>query len=214
MKKNTIKKLEKEAKKYFKWENGCHDFDHTDRVRKLALHIWKIENADMEVLEIAALLHDIGRKEELKCRWKVCHAELWAKKAKKILEEFEIEKEKLDNIIHCIETHRFRKWNIPETLEAKILYDADKLDWIWAIWIGRLFTYASSIWAKLHNKDVELENTKEYSRDDTPRREFALKRSKVKDKMQTNEWKKLAKERHEFMVQFFDRLNKEVDWEI
>lgn len=168
----------------------------------------------MEVLEIASILHDIGRKEQNKCKWKICHAEVWAKKAEEILKEFNLETKKFENIIHCIETHRFRKWKTPESLEAKILYDADKLDSIWAVWIGRAFLFAWEFWAKLHNKDVDIEKTKPYTKEDTAYREFLVKLKKIKDKMLTDEWKRLAQERHEFMVIFFDRLNKEVDWEI
>lgn len=211
---NLVKKITKEAKKHFKWKHGCHGFDHTMRVCKLALHIWKIENADLEVIEIASILHDIGRKEQDKCKWKVCHAEIWAKKAKEILKEFDIKKEKLENIIHCIEAHRSRGNKTPETLEAKIVFEADKLDWLWAVWIGRLFMFAWWIWAKLHDKNIDIEKSKDYSKNDTAYREFKLSMDKVKNKMMTTEWKRLALERHSFMVQFFDRLNMEVDWEI
>ncbi|NDK08088.1 HD domain-containing protein [Candidatus Gracilibacteria bacterium] len=211
---NLIKKITKEAKKYFKGENGCHDFYHTDRVRNLALHIGKIENADLEVLEIASILHDIGRKEQNKCKGKICHAEVGAKKAEEILKEFNLETKKFENIIHCIETHRFRKGKTPESLEAKILYDADKLDSIGAVGIGRAFLFAGEFGAKLHNKDVDIEKTKPYTKEDTAYREFLVKLKKIKDKMLTDEGKRLAQERHEFMVIFFDRLNKEVDGEI
>lgn len=209
---DLIKKITKETKKHFKWKHGCHGFDHTMRVYKLAIQLWQKENADLEVLWIASLLHDIWRKEQDKCKWKVCHAEIWAKKAKDILQEYNLEKEKIKNIIHCIETHRSR-WNKkPNSLEAKIIFDADKLDSIWAVWIWRLFLFAWEIWAKLHNKDVDIEKTKEYSKDDTAYREFLVKIRKTKDKMQTETWKRLAMERHKYMVQFFDRLNMEVDW--
>ncbi len=211
---NLVKKITKESKKYFKWENWCHDFEHTRRVYNLCMHIWKIENADLEVLEIASLLHDIWRREENKCKWKVCHAKIWWKKAREILSEFKMDKNKLENIIHCIEAHRFSWGNKPDSIEAKVLFDSDKLDSIWAIWIGRAFLFAWEIWAKLHNKDKDLEKTKRYSKDDTAYREFMLSLRKKKDKMLTEEWKKLAEERHNYMVQFFDRLNKEVDGEI
>ncbi|MFA5917494.1 MAG: HD domain-containing protein [Candidatus Gracilibacteria bacterium] len=211
---NLIKKITKEAKKHFKGKHGCHGFDHTMRVYKLGVHIGEKENADLEVIQIATLLHDIGRSEQDKCKGKVCHAEIGAKKAKEILKNYDITKEKLENITHCIETHRSRGSNIPETIEAKIVYDADKLDSIGAVGIGRLFLFAGEIGAKLHNKDADIENTKEYSKDDTAYREFLIKKQKVKDKMLTEEGKKIAIERHEYMVQFFDRLNMEVDGEI
>lgn len=211
---NLIKQIKKDAKKYHKDAKWCHDWSHIERVHNLALHKAKIENADLEVIEIATYLHDIWRKTQDKCKWKVCHAEIWAKIAEDILKNYDLDTEKKENIIHCIKTHRFRKWNIPETLEAKIIYDADKLDSIWATWIGRAFLFAWEIGATLHDKNVDIEKTKAYSKDDTAYREYLVKLRKIKDKILTEEWKKIAQERHKFMELFFDRLNKEVEGEM
>ena len=109
---------------------ASHDIDHTLRVRDLCMKIWQIEWADLETLEIAALLHDIGRPKEFETKWEVCHAEYGAKLAGEFLQNLWMDKDKVDNVVYCISTHRFRKWNPPETLEAKILFDADKLDCI------------------------------------------------------------------------------------
>ena len=100
---------------------------------------------------------------------------------------------------------------IPNSKEAKILFDADKLDSIGAIGIGRAFLFAGEIGAKLHNKDVDIDKTKPYTKEDTAYREYMIKLRKVKERMLTDEGKHIAKERHKFMVEFFDRLNKEVD---
>ncbi len=109
--------------------------------------------------------------------------------------------------MYCISTHRSKKWEAPETLEAKILFDADKLDSIWAVWIGRAFMYAEQVWAKLHNdKWIDIENTQEYSKDDTAYREYIMKLSKIKDKLYTETGKKLAEKRHKIMKIFFDEL--------
>jgi len=211
---NKIKQIIKEAKKISKKAKWSHDWDHTMRVYNLCLKIWEKENADLEVLEIAAILHDIWRIKQDKCKWKICHAEAWWIMSRELLEKYELEKDKFENIIHCIETHRFR-WNkIPLTKEAKILFDSDKLDSIWAIWIWRAFSFSWEIWAKVHNKDLDLEKSKEYSKEDTAYREFHVKLKKIKDRMLTEEWKKIAQTRHDFMEFFFERLNKEVDWEI
>lgn len=184
-----------------------HDIDHTLRVRDLCMKIWEAEWADLEILEIAALLHDIWRPKEFETKWEICHAEYWAQLAKDFLQNLWLEQNKVDNIVYCISTHRFRKWNAPETLEAKILFDADKLDCIWAVGIGRAFMCAGEIWAKLHNeKWVDIENTPEYSKDDTAYREYVVKLSKIKDKMFTETGKKLAEKRHKIMETFFDEL--------
>ncbi len=84
-KKEIIAKIEKEAKKFFEGASGCHDWTHVERVKNLAIHIGKKEKADLFVLEAAALLHDIGRKEEMKCEGKFCHAEKGAELAAEIM---------------------------------------------------------------------------------------------------------------------------------
>lgn len=190
------------------WNSGSsHDIDHTLRVRDLCMKIWKAEWADLEILEIAALLHDIGRPKEFETKWAICHAEYGANLAKEFLQDLWLQQDKVDNVVYCISTHRFRKGNAPETLEAKILFDADKLDCIWAVGIGRAFMCAWELWAKLHNdKWVDVENTPEYSKDDTAYREYVVKLKKIKDKMFTETGKKLAEKRHNLMETFFDEL--------
>lgn len=212
--KESFAKIKKEAQKYFENANGSHDWSHIERVLNLALQIGKKEGADLEILEIAAILHDIGRSYQDQTNGKIDHAIKGSELAKKILEKYNFEKEKIEKIIHCIETNRFRGEKKPDSLEAKILFDTDKLDAIGAIGIGRAFLFAGEIGAKLHNKDVNIEKTKPYTREDTAYREFMLKLRKIKDRMFTEEGKRIAQERHKFMIEFFNRLNKEVDGEL
>ncbi|MDD3159586.1 MAG: HD domain-containing protein [Candidatus ainarchaeum sp.] len=193
---------------------GSHDLDHTLRVHNLCMHIGKKENADLEILEIAAILHDIARPEQDRTNGSICHAKHGATMAKELLLQMDFDKEKIEKIIHCIATHRFRGKDIPISLEAKILYDADKLDSIGATGIGRAFLFSGEIGARLHDKNVNLDNTEEYSKEDTAYREYLVKLIKIKDKLLTTEGKRLAKERHEFMEKFFERLNKEFDGEL
>ena len=98
----------------------------------------------------------------------------------------------------------------PETLEEKIIFDADKLDSIGAVGLGRAFLFAGELGAKMHNKEVDIDNTAEYTPEDTAYREFLVKLSKIKDKMQTEEGRRLAEHRHNFMVDFFEEMNAEV----
>jgi uncharacterized protein len=206
-----IENIKTEAKSYFTNARGSHDWDHTERVYDLCLRIGKKENADIEILKLAAILHDIGREEEDRSNGKICDAEKGAILARELLEKYKIEENKIDKIVHCVECHRFRGNKIPQSIEAKVLFDADKLDSIGAVGIGRTFLFAGEVGARLHNKEVDIENTKPYTVEDTGYREFVVKLSKIKDKMLTSEGKKIAEERHEFMVKFFDRLNEEVD---
>ena len=191
--------------------NSCHEWEHTERVYNLTMHIGKIEGADLEILALASLLHDIGRKEQDESRGKIDHAIRGAEMAKEILEKRGLNEKEVQKICHCIEAHRSKNSTVPETLEAKVLYDADKLDAIGAIGIGRAFSFAGHIGAKVHNKGVDLSKTETYSIEDTAWREYELTLKFIKNKMFTDEGKRLAEERHNFMEQFFDRLNKEVD---
>lgn len=211
---DLFNKIKKEVKNKLSGINSCHEWEHTERVYNMAMHIGKKENADLEILSLAAILHDIARKEQDESNGKIDHAEKGAILAKEILKKHNLSKEKIENIIHCIETHRYRNDKIPQTKEAKVLYDADKLDAMGAVGIGRAFSFAGHVGAKVHNKNTDLSKTKSYSIDDTAWREYEVKLKHLKDKMLTDEGKRIAKERHEFMKIFFDRLNKEVDGEV
>ncbi|MBN2282015.1 MAG: HD domain-containing protein [Candidatus Marinimicrobia bacterium] len=208
-----IEKIIKIAQSYFDTSRGSHDWDHSERVMKLAMHLAEKEKANLKVVQIAAILHDIGRETQDKSRGNICHAEEGARLAKKILQEFNLSEAEKTNIIHCIESHRFRNSHEPETLEAKVLYDADKLDSIGAVGIGRAFLFAGEIGSKLHNSTIDISKTKAYTKEDTAYREFIVKLAKVKDRLLTKEGRQIANGRHEFMVQFFDRMNREVEGE-
>ncbi|MBW2221482.1 MAG: HD domain-containing protein [Deltaproteobacteria bacterium] len=208
---DVLVQIKKEAKRYFENAKGSHDWEHTERVYNLCIHIGKEEKADIEILKLAAILHDIGREYQDKTNGRVCHAEKGALLARELLGKHAMDKVRIDKVIHCIECHRFRGDRIPQSKEAKVLYDADKLDSIGAVGIGRAFLFAGEVGAQLHNIDVDVEKTEPYTKEDTAYREFMVKLKKVKDKMLTEEGKRIAEERHAFMEEFFDRLNKEVE---
>ena len=199
------------AARYRDGEGGCHGPDHAGRVYRTALYIGKLMDARLDILGAAALLHDIGRPFEKEQQGKICHAEKGAELAKKTLQDLNFDQKVIADVIHCIETHRYRGDKIPSTLEAKILFDADKLDCIGAIGIGRAFLFAGQVGAKLHNSDVDIDATQSYSTEDTAYREFKVKLSKVKDRLLTPEGRRLAEERHAFMEVFFERLEREVN---
>jgi uncharacterized protein len=211
---DIIQQIKDTARNHFKNAKGSHRWDHTLRVLRVAEHLAREEGADIETVQIATLLHDIGRLKEDQSNGQLDHAQIGAEMAGEILTKTGIDGQIIKNILHCIQTHRFRGSNRPETLEAKVLYDADKLDSIGAVGIGRAFLFAGEVGAKLHDKHVDVENSKPYTEDDTAYREYLVKLSKIRDRMLTREGRKLAEERHEFMVEFFDRLNREVEGEI
>jgi uncharacterized protein len=209
--KSIFDSIKREAEKIPGKSKGSHGLEHTKRVMKLALHIGKKEKAGLEIIRFAAALHDIARSAEDKSGGKTDHAARGAEMAAAILKKYGYPAEKIPAVCHCIETHRFRGHLKPKTIEAKCLFDADKLDSIGAVGIGRAFLFAGEVGAKLHNKGVDLTKTKPYTADDTAYREYMVKLRYVKGRMLTKEGRRLAEKRHEFMVEFFNRLGKEVD---
>jgi len=207
----TLKDIIEYAKTSFAAARNSHDWDHTERVYRLCMHIGQVEAADLEVLAVAAYLHDVGRSYEDESKGAICHAAKGAQIASTLLATYPLSDEKKRAIVHCIESHRFRGIHAPESLEARTLFDADKLDSIGAIGIGRAFLFAGEVGAKLHNPEADLHNTRPYTEEDTGYREFKLKLSKIKDRMLTPEGRRIAEERHAFMERFFERFQQEYE---
>ena len=206
-----LSRVREEAGAFFRSARGSHDGDHTERVRRLCLRIGRKEKADLGVLELAALLHDIGRAEEDRSRGRVCHARSGAALARSILADHGVDPAVVRAVVEAIRTHRFRRGGVPRTLEARVLFDADKLDSIGAVGIGRAFLFAGEVGARLHDKAIDVRRTKPYTREDTAYREYLVKLSRVRDRMTTREGRRIAAERHRYMAAFFARLNKETD---
>ena len=185
---------------------GSHDWEHTLRVVGLCRQIGPREKADMTVLCAAAYLHDIGRAEQDRSNGSVCHAARGAEMAAAILDPLELAQERKENIIHCVRAHRFRDGWIPGTIEARVLFDADKLDAIGAVGVARAYLFAGELGACLHNPDLAPEQAAAYSRDDTGYREYMIKLVRIRDRIMTAEGRRLARARHDFMVCFFDRF--------
>ena len=189
--------------------DGCHDWDHTLRVCGNAERLLtSFPDADAEVVRLAALLHDVGRPEE-KADGRVCHALRGAEIAEEILTSLAADPELISRVVAAVRTHRYRDGLAPASLEAEIVYDADKLDSLGAVGIGRAFLFAGKHGARLHNTQKEALANSAYSREDTAYREYLVKLRKLPDAMRTQPGKELARERAEFMRLFFDRLDRE-----
>jgi len=197
------------AQDQFNGARGSHDWEHTLRVVRLCRHIGPLETADMTVLLSAAYLHDIGRGHQDQARGALCHAEKGKTLATHFVTGLPFSDEMKANILHCISSHRFRGKTTPETLEARVLFDADKLDAIGAVGVARAYLFAGEVGACLHNPDIRIEDSRPYSKDDTGYREFKVKLCKVKDRMLTDTGRRMAKERHQFMEHFFIRFIQE-----
>ena len=163
----------------------------------------------MDVLRVAAYLHDIGRGRQDDANGKVCHAEAGARMAAPVVVDLPLSDVQKENILHCIRAHRFRGHATPQTLEARVLFDADKLDAIGAVGVARAFLFAGEMGARLHNPEIDVEHTRPYSREDTGYREYKVKLRKVKDRLLTRTGRRLAEDRHRFMEHFFQRLQDE-----
>lgn len=207
----TVNRIKELAEKQFEGARGSHDWEHTLRVYLLCRHIGIIEEVDMEVLLVAAYLHDIGRCYQDASNGTICHAEKGAQMAWSIIQELPLTGKQKENVIHCIRTHRYRGNHAPETPEAKVLFDADKLDAIGAVGVARAYLFAGELGAMLHNPDVEPEEVRPYSKDDTGFREYKVKLCKIKDRILTDEGKRMAEERHAFMEEFFKRFQEEYE---
>lgn len=208
-----LENIKNHAKKMFEGARGSHDWEHTLRVLRLCEQIGVAECVDMDVLRVAACLHDIGRCYQDTSNGAICHAEKGAAMATPIVEALPLTKKQKENIVHCVRSHRYRGDHAPHTAEAKVLFDADKLDAIGAVGIARAYLFAGEVGALLHNSNIDVKETKPYSKDDTGFREFKVKLCKIRDRILTQEGKKLANERHNFMEQFFKRFFKELEGE-
>lgn len=204
-----------EARAYYHEAESGHDFDHVLRVLALAERLARTEGADLEIVRAAALLHDMARGDEDESRGDD-HAAMAAERASIILRERGIAPERADAVAHAIAAHRFRGSQVPQTLEAKVLFDADKLDSIGAIGIARAFAISGALnqrlWGEVAADAVATRNQRNSSH--TAVAEFAVKLSKVRDRVFTASARQIAEERHAYMVAFFERLGREVNGEL
>jgi len=210
-----VVRIEQIAHSFFADGRGSHGWDHTLRVVRLARRIAGAEDADLDVVLTAAFLHDIGRSAEDESRGSLCHADYGAKLAEPLLHRngLAFTPAQQENILHCIRSHRFRGRETPVTLEAKVVFDADKLDAIGAIGIARAYLFAGEIGARLHCPEIPLSETQPYTAADTGYREYALKLRTIREMMLTAEGRKMADDRHRFMEAFFDRFLQEYEGE-
>ncbi len=167
---------------------AAHGLDHVERVYRLALEIGKKEGADVEVIEISAILHDIERD-------KNNHAVESARYAKKILLRMSYPEEIIERVVHCIESHSFSSGIKPRTLEAKVLSDADKLDAMGATGIARAFMFAGET-----GRDIQasLEH-------------FETKLLRLQSMLYTETARKMGRERHRFLEVFYKKLKNELE---
>ena len=176
-------------------KDDIHGFLHVERVYKTCINIGNRLGANILVLKISALLHDIGRIKERENSHNTNHAEISSQMALNFLKSnnFKISQENINNIIHCIKAHSFSNNINPKTIEAKILSDADKIDAIGAIGLYRTIGYTVKNNGGIDQVIEHLEN----------------KIMKLKDQLYLDVSKKLAKDRQQIILDFYNKIRNE-----
>lgn len=192
-------------------EDSAHDKEHIYRVLFNALEIAKSEkDVDYNVLICACLLHDIGRKEQFE-NPALCHAKVGGEKAYCFLTEQGFDAVYAKAVQSCIETHRFRKNNQPQSPEAKILFDADKLEAAGAVGIARTLIYKGIVSDPLYS--LLPDGTVSSGENDIAPsffQEYKYKLEKIYSHFYTVRGAELAKERQAAAAEFYDHLYQEV----
>ena len=186
-------------------QDSAHDKDHVYRVLYNAMVIAREECCtDMDVLIAACLLHDIGRPEQI-ADPAVCHAQVGAEKAYAFLLEAGWAPERAEHVRQCIRTHRFRKGAPPESIEAKILYDADKLDVTGAIGAARTLQYNGALGEPIYetSPDGTILDGTGAEEGDSFFREYRWKLCRVYDRFLTASGARLAAQRRQAAEDFY-----------
>jgi uncharacterized protein len=207
---------------------SAHDLDHVKRVYRLCFKLAvDLPDIDWDVLQAAALLHDIVRvKEDQDPTGTIDHAILGAKLAAAILRDNGFPETKIAAVVHCISNHRYRSDRVPESWEAKVLFDADKLDVLGAIGLARSYILAGEYGEPLYSEAPLAEyiqtnlvgqaaegRVRDITRHAT-NLEYEIKFKMIPDRLHTEQAKAMAAERLAFMAEYFQRLRREIDGEL
>jgi len=200
------------VKKTLEGAEGGHDWFHIERVYQNAKNIGTEEKADLLIISLAALLHDIAD-----AKFYNGDETIGPKMARDFLVSKNVSKAIIEHVVAIINHISFKSSleATPEkekftSLELQVVQDADRLDAIGAIGIARTFNYGGFKNRTIYNPDIlpNLEMTKEdYKKSTAPSiNHFYEKLLLLKDKMNTVSGKKLAVQRHQFMVAFLNQF--------
>ena len=193
-----------------------HDWFHIERVWKLSKKIAEKEGGNLEIIELSALLHDIADP-----KFHNGDETLALKISKDFLEEIHVNAELIEQVLFVIKNISFKnRAEAPENppLELQIVQDADRLDAIGAIGIARTFNFGGFKNNLMYHPEIKPNlgmNKEEYKKSNgTTINHFYEKLLLLKDLMNTETAKKIASERHNFMLQFLDEFYKEWNVEL
>jgi uncharacterized protein len=206
-----------QARTWYADADPVHDFDHVLRVYQMAERLAEDEGADLEIIKAAALLHDAeGSAPGSETR--VHHQHHSAEFAGQILAAEGWPAGRIAAVQHCIRAHRFRNdGEIPQTIEARILFDADKLDVLGAIGAARTVAFAAlnnqPFYAKPSPQFLDS-GVKEPGEPHSAYHEYLFKLRKIKEILYTPSARRLAADRDAYLEGFFLRLESELEGKI
>jgi uncharacterized protein len=205
-----------QARSWYDVRDPVHGFDHVLRVLELALRLGRELGADLEILRAAALLHDASGAHPSESE-REAHQEASAAFARKVLKGEGWEEGKIAAVAHCIRAHRFRGREAPASLEARILFDADKLDVMGAFGAARTIGYAvqagEPVFAEPSTRFLELDE-KEPGEPHSAYHEYLFKLRRVRERLQTEPGRRLGERRHAALTAFFEQLAAEARGEV
>lgn len=209
---SLVQTIQQFVKERFESFEGSHDWFHIERVWNTAKYIQSREGGDLEVIELAALLHDIADH-----KYNDGDFQKGEQVAYNLLINSGASEELATAVSKVIAIVSFKGANVADekaSLEGQIVRDADRLDAIGAIGIARAFAYGGSRNRPLYNPEIEpkLHSSKEdyYSSKSHTINHFYEKLLLLKDRMETETAKKLAEERHKVMLDFLENFKKEI----
>ena len=218
---NWLLKLAQETMRGEGSEDAAHDYDHLVRVIALAETIQTHEGGPLPTIWAAVAFHDIGQERERQHGGD--HALIGADMVADILTGTHFPQEAIPTVQQAIRDHRLTGNNVPQSLEGRILYDADKIDCLGATGIGRLYLITGRRNQKVYSPvpadvvepvDPQVVRTLRNRPDYSPSIEFQLLFHDLPERMTTSTGRMLAQERYDYMKEFFTRLRKEVGGEL
>jgi uncharacterized protein len=198
-----------EAKTWYPANDPVHGFDHVLRVMRMAEKIGQELGANLTILQAAALLHDAEGAHPSGSSGRGEHEQSSAAFARRILETEGWTGEAIEAVEHCIRAHRFRGKEQPQTLEARVLFDADKLDVLGAFGVARTIGYALQDGQPIYTKPSEEFRERGEAAPGEPHsayHEYLFKLRHVKARLYTAPAKKIAEGRHALLCSYFDQL--------
>jgi uncharacterized protein len=204
-----------EARAWYVQDDPVHGFDHVARVLGLALHLGRQLEADIEILQTAALLHDAEGAHPGQGESRLSHEQASAAFAQEVLKAREWEPERIQKVQHCIRAHRFRGTEEPQSLEAKILFDADKLDVMGAFGAARTIGYAIQAGQPIYAPASEHFRETGETLPGEPHsayHEYLFKLRIVKDRLHTEPARRMAEGRQVILETLFEGLASEAEF--